>query len=96
MPIAKQRYDLHSNLIREIAREMGTSFEEIYSVVNTQSKYTVHVMTSSGFETVMLPYLGKFLVKPYRLYKLNENRAQRRFKAESESKLNSKEGNESV
>lgn len=74
----KTKPDLSRRLIREIAKELGTSYEEVFSIVNTQSKYTAEVIQYSGFETVTLPYLGKFMVKPARLKKLNDNMMNKR------------------
>jgi len=80
--MAKPKYykDLSTVLMKEIAKDMGTSFEEIYSIVNTQSKYTAHMIEHSGFEAISLPYLGKFMVNPFRLQKINQSMAERKIK----------------
>lgn len=72
------KVDLELKLCKEISREIGASLEEVVSIVRTQAKYVSHVMEFSGFESVSLPYLGKFLVKPARLRKLNELMADKR------------------
>ena len=74
--------DLELQICREISREIGAPVEEVMSIVRTQSKYTTHIMEHSGFESVSLPYLGKFLVKPQRLVKLNESEANKRLQQE--------------
>jgi len=78
MPKPKFYKDLSTILMKEIAQDLGTSFEEVYSIVNSQSKFTAHIVEHSGFETVSLPYLGKFTVNPYRLQMINQNRAERK------------------
>lgn len=77
--MSKPKYykDLTTVLVKEIAKEIGSSFEEVYSIVNTQSKFAAHIVETSGFEAVSLPYLGKFLVNPRRLQHINQNRANK-------------------
>ncbi len=59
-------------IINEIRKELGSTTDEITKIVDSELEYTAHVMRHSGFETIMWPYLGKFLVKPGRLYFLNK------------------------
>lgn len=70
--------DLELIICREISKEIGAPVEEVMSIVRTQSKYVTHIIEHSGFESVSLPYLGKFIVKPERLQKLNESEANKR------------------
>lgn len=70
--------DLELQICRQIATEIGAPIEEVVSIVRTQSKYVTQIIAKSGFESVSLPYLGKFLVKPGRLKKLNEAMAEKR------------------
>jgi hypothetical protein len=83
--MAYPKSDLEVQICREISKEIGAPVEEIMSIVRTQSKYTTYMMEHSGFETVSLPYLGKFHVKPGRLKKLNESMANRRLDEQTQT-----------
>ena len=72
------RNDLELQICREISKEIGSPLEEVMSIVRTQSKYVTQTIKLSGFESISLPYLGKFVVKPWRLKKLNEAMAEKR------------------
>jgi hypothetical protein len=76
--MGRDKNDLELQICREIAKEINAPLEEVITIVRAQSKYVTHVMEHSGFEAVSLPYLGKFLVKPMRLKKLNEAMAEKR------------------
>ena len=58
-------------LIHRIALDLGMPSEEILQIVAFQRDYVKHTMEHSGFQGVMLAYLGKFFVKPGRLQMLN-------------------------
>lgn len=58
---------------QEIAKELGISPNLVQKIVRTQFEFVKYVMEKGEFETVRLPYFGKFMVKPYRLQKVNEN-----------------------
>ena len=60
-------------IIQEIAKELGISPSLVQKIVKTQFEFVKTVMEKGEFETVRLPYFGKFSVKPYRLQKVNEN-----------------------
>ena len=59
-------------LIRKIAKEEGVSVKEVESIVSAQSEYLRYVMTSSGFETMKFPYLGKFVASMKALKYIND------------------------
>ncbi len=61
-------------IIKEIAHDLGTSIEQVLQVVKFQREYVQKVMMAGDFSGVMLPYLGKFFVKPERLIKLNNKK----------------------
>lgn len=63
---------------RRISKEIGMPYEQVISIYRSCIAYIVHVMKHSGFEPVKLPYLGKFMVKPYRLQLYNENKIKKR------------------
>ena len=57
----------------EIAKELGISPSLVQKIVKSQFEFLRNTMEQGEFETVRLPFLGKFMVKPYRLQKVNEN-----------------------
>jgi nucleoid DNA-binding protein len=69
---------LERKICKEISKELSVSYEQVYSIVNGSTDYVKHVMENSGFESVMMPYFGKFLVKPNRLKYYNDDRIKRK------------------
>lgn len=69
---------LMEELILEILQEDGGTYEEVSEVVMSQFTFLRKHMEHGAFSTVRLPYLGKFYVKPGRLYRLNNAIIQRR------------------
>ena len=76
MAVAKN--DLELQICREISKEIGSPLEEVMSIVRAQSKYVTQAIKNSGFESISLPYMGKFLVNPWRLRRLNQAMAEKR------------------
>jgi len=62
-------------LSREIAQELGATHSEVYNIVESQFTYVKKVMEHGAFETVRLPYLGKFTVNAKRVQLLNDRLA---------------------
>lgn len=65
-------------IILEIVQEDGGTYEEVSEVVMSQFSFLRNHMEHGAFSQVRMPYLGKFYVKPSRLYKLNNAVIQRR------------------
>tara|TARA_B100000963_G_scaffold17486_1_gene13402 strand:+ start:5728 stop:5940 length:213 start_codon:yes stop_codon:yes gene_type:complete len=65
-------------IIQEIVEEDGGTYEEVALVVMSQFEFLRKHMEHGAFSTVRMPYLGKFYVKPSRLYRLNNAVIQRR------------------
>lgn len=63
---------------KRISKDIGMPYEQVVSIYRSCIAYLVHVMKHSGFEPVKLPYLGKFMVKPYRLQAYNERKIKRK------------------
>jgi len=63
---------------KEIATKLKIPYEEVLSVYKSSIAYVIHVMKHSGFDTIKLPYFGKFGVKPYRLQKYNEEKIRKK------------------
>lgn len=72
--------DLKKEICREIAKDFGMPYEQVVSIENSATSYIKHVMEHSGFETIKLPYFGKFTVNPIRLKEYNEGRIKNRMK----------------
>ena len=58
-------------ICNEIVEENGGSLDEIENIVESQFEFLRKTMERGDFSQVRMPYLGKFYVKPQRLYKLN-------------------------
>jgi nucleoid DNA-binding protein len=66
------------NIIQEIQKELGGSYDEIESVVESQFDFVKYTIEKGLFNSIRLPYFGRFLVNPYRLKKLNIELAKNR------------------
>lgn len=64
---------MEEKIYQEVARELGISRSLVQRIAQTQFEFVKLTMEKGEFETVKLPYFGKFTVKPYRLQKVNEN-----------------------
>lgn len=62
---------LKQEVIKEIQAELGGSMQEIESVVESQFEFIKQTMERGLFDSVRLPYFGRFKVNPYRLRRLN-------------------------
>lgn len=54
-------------IIYMLATKYNLPIKTITEIVNYQFKYVTKIMVESNFETVRLPYFGKFSVKAGRL-----------------------------
>lgn len=66
------------DICKTVASKLEMPFELVLGIYRSSISYTIHTMEHSGFDTIMLPYFGKFMVKPYRLKKFNENKIKRK------------------
>jgi len=57
---------MHDSKYKELAEKYNLSVLEVKKICNSQFEYTMLVMQEGKDEQVMLQYLGKFLVKPFR------------------------------
>tara|TARA_R110000851_G_scaffold74622_9_gene164577 strand:- start:487 stop:705 length:219 start_codon:yes stop_codon:yes gene_type:complete len=60
-------------LIQKLATKYSLSFKKVEEIVYYQFKYVSKVFKEKKFESVRLPYLGKFHVVPGRLEYLQKN-----------------------
>jgi nucleoid DNA-binding protein len=64
---------IEEKIVMEIAKELGISPNLVQKIVKSQFEFVKVTMEKGEFETIKLPYFGKWHVKPYRLQKVNEN-----------------------
>ena len=67
-------------IIEHLANKYGLSFEEVEDIINHQFKFVSDVIEKGDFDTVRLPYFGKFTVNKNRVKHIN------RLKHEKDSK----------
>jgi nucleoid DNA-binding protein len=70
-----RRGKIEIQLTREIAKDLGATLSEVQSIVESQFLYVRKIMEHGAFETVRLPYLGKFTVSVKRVQLLNDRLA---------------------
>lgn len=70
----KHNNELQEEIILELSEEIGGSRKEIREIVKTQFEFVKFVIEHGTFESVQLPYFGKFRVKPHRLKMLNQSK----------------------
>lgn len=61
-------------IIYYLANKYNISLSKVERIVGHQFKYLEKIMKEGNFETVRLPYFGKFSVNPKRLKYLNKNK----------------------
>ena len=64
-------------LYKKLAEEYGTTIDEIRSIVDSQFEFLRKTIEHGAFNSVRLPFFGRFYVNPYRLHKLNLERSQK-------------------
>jgi len=64
-------------IIQILATKYNLSLKRVENIVNSQFKFVEKIMKQGNFDSVRLPYFGKFSVNPNRIKhinKLNEKR----------------------
>ena len=61
-------------IIYYLANKYNISLSKVERIVGHQFKYLEKIMKEGNFETVRLPYFGKFSVNPKRLKYLNKHK----------------------
>lgn len=67
-------------LYKQVAEEFGTTVEEVRSIVESQFSFLRKTIEHGAFDSVRLPMFGRFYVNPYRLHRLNLDRAKKKKK----------------
>lgn len=70
-----KRNEVKQQIYREIAKETGATINEIEQCVETQFAFIEQTIKKGEFDTIRLPYLGKFTVNPKRVQNLNNKHA---------------------
>lgn len=70
-----KRNEVKQEIYKEIAQATGSSISEVEKCVETQFKFIEKIVKRGEFDTVRMPYLGKFTVKPGRIKMLNNKNA---------------------
>jgi len=72
--MSSQTYQMGRNkkeIIYALSVKYSKSLKEIEEIVNHQFKFTSMIISSGDFETVRLPYFGKFTVDKRRVKHIN-------------------------
>jgi hypothetical protein len=57
---------------QQVAQELNLPLAIVKEIINIQSLAGVRVIQTGGFESLMLPYLGKLRAKPAHVQQINE------------------------
>lgn len=61
-------------LIQDLASKHNLPLKTVTDIVESQFKYAAKIMADGSFDTIRLPYFGKFSVKPARLKNVNKKK----------------------
>jgi nucleoid DNA-binding protein len=56
-----------SEIIYKLSNKYNLPAKVIKEIISSQFKFTAMIMSSGNFDTIRLPYLGKFTVNPNRV-----------------------------
>jgi len=59
-------------IIYSLANKYNLSLKKTEEIINYQFKYITKIMKEGKFETIRLPYFGKFSVNPNRVKHINK------------------------
>ena len=71
----------HKVILQKLATKYALPIQKVEEAVYYQFKYTACIIKGGSFESVRLPYLGKFHVLPGRLKHLNNYESTTTIKA---------------
>ena len=60
-------------IIYYLANKYNLSLQKVEKIVNHQFKYVEKIMKEGKFESIRLPYFGKFSVNPKRIKYIDKN-----------------------
>ncbi len=59
-------------IIQILATKYNLPLQKVEDIVNSQFKFVEKIMKEGNFESIRLPYFGKFSVNPKRLKHINK------------------------
>jgi len=59
-------------IIYSLANKYELPLKKVEEIINYQFKYITKIMKEGNFETIRLPYFGKFSVNPNRVKHINK------------------------
>jgi len=62
---------LKHEIAKEIQKELGGDLNPIEQVIESQFAFIRYTIEKGWFDSVRMPYFGRFKVNPYRLRRLN-------------------------
>lgn len=71
------RNKVKEEIIRKVAEEYGCTVAEVRDIVDSQFGFLRDTIERGAFDSVRLPYFGRFHVNPFRLHKLNLTRVKK-------------------
>ena len=69
-----KRNKLKREIVKEIKKEQGGKESDIWNVTEFQWEFVRKTITEGLFNSIRLPYLGKFSVSLFRLKKINNKK----------------------
>ena len=60
-----------------LATKYNLPIKKVTEIINYQFKYVTKIMAKGKFESIRLPYFGKFYVKPGRLKYMKEKNVKK-------------------
>lgn len=67
----------NKEIINEVAVELGISPTHVEEITKFVGDYTIDVIKGGTFETVMLPYFGKYKAVPKRIEKMFKHKEEK-------------------
>jgi len=64
-------------IIYKLANKHNLPLQKIEEIINFQFKYVTKIMKEGNFETIRLPYFGRFSVNPKRVEYLNKVKSKK-------------------
>lgn len=69
-----KRNKLKREIVKEIKKDQGGKESDIWNVTEFQWEFVRKTITEGLFNSIRLPYLGKFSVSLFRLKKINNKK----------------------
>lgn len=67
-----RKKDLKRDILLHMDRGRDLSVDDLDKIVSYQFRFARKIISSGSYDSVLLPYLGKFTVKTWRLQKLKD------------------------